>query len=263
MISKKLKNKISTMCATALIATAYASINAVPTFAVNNEFNNEKVAVCNYLDAIMSNDLEKAVEISDFPGFSEEEELANLKELNTNPNTKIEAYEILDDGEIQDNNYIEFRIAINYENGRKEILPIQASIEDDKAIVQLSENINYVEVIDEGVYIENPTPYVQLTKWDYNLAIDGRATGYTSPFSARSSTYVDLNYQNTCSIKFTVVENRVVGANDVSVTKTAGITSTATRLSLPVLSGKIFDNVKLKIHLNSTGGRSFGEVYAY
>lgn len=264
MINKKLKNKITTTCSALILATTLTSLITIPTFAANNDFSNEKVTVCNYLDAIMSNDLEKAVEISDFPGFSEEEELVNLQELMSNPNNILESYEILNDGEIQGNDNIEFRIVLNYKNGKKEIMPVETSIENDNIIVQLSEDIKYIETIHEGEYIERPIPYVQLVKWDCNLEEFGVATRFSNSFSALSASYVDLNYQSTCNVKFTVVENTIGGNKSVSESKDGYITSSPTKLRLSLLSGKKFDDVKLRIHLtNSSGGRTFGEVYAY
>lgn len=226
--------------------------------------SNPKEVAIEYLSAIQSKDIDKSIELSKDVFISDNNERKDdLETFLSNPNNTLKNFEVLESLK-KENDFEIFNTKLEYLNGQIVELPlkVQTSTENPKVILDDSISLSDINEIKAGKEIPVRTPRVQVAKWDVRVG-QYDPYGFSSRFSCNTS-YVELNYRQTCTTVFRVVEKWAVGYTNISYASQRGPNwnSGPDQVVLNLIPGKKFKDVRL-LTTYVTGGRSFGEVYAY
>lgn len=267
MNKKLLLNSICfSIIALLLLGSVPASAKALP----HTKIKESKIlkVTTDYLNAIVNKDLDTILDLSKSEMDLNEDIRKDdvLTGLN-NPNTSLKSFKIISVSTTDESDTYNVICNLTYNNQSiiQETFNVRSN--DLETYVYLKDmGITATKVIKEGIDIPVISPRVMLTSWNVEiLASTGTSVAYSSKFSA-STDYVELNYKQSASMKYTVVLPTWAGYSNVSWTATTNPnwTTGPNSVVLNKIPGKSFQNCRLRIEISTASqGFSFGEVYAY
>lgn len=193
--------------------------------------------------------------------MSFDEQKQSLMEISDNPNTKIKNFAILDDIKNIDN-FVYIYVNIEYMNGTIEQNLVSLKSTEGKYIIQRG-SADHI-ILKQGENVQSIQPRIQLASWYASTSYSDRIFQvYTNIFSS-SSSYVQVNYQSYGRNNFRVVKYGDFNDEDISYSANVErMVGSSSYVTLNLIPGKSFSNVKLRIMSLDSGNLTFGEVYSY
>ncbi|MGL4762801.1 MAG: hypothetical protein ACRCWG_15365 [Sarcina sp.] len=245
-----------------LILPMIASISLIGNVVEVEAAESKEKVVQNFYEGIINKDIESIIEYSEDTRYlSEEERYISLEILTNNPNESIVEYEILDDGNANDDNFL---VREHYLNG--EIVENNIKVDGKKVVLSISEQqtakrvkegeqipmtIEQQEKIDNLIEKRNRA---DMGYWNQTLSKDGSTMTRLVSFSNKSGATVEYRQNSSSSstrVKYHLYNIRVTQYETLLMSTPSGNNTSAKQLYTSLNKSTTYSNTRVEV-INKT-----------
>ncbi|UYZ39012.1 DUF4878 domain-containing protein (plasmid) [Clostridium beijerinckii] len=242
-------------------STTYAAVKETTSASIT--ISNPKEIVTNYLQAIKSHDVDKAVSILREDGITEAQQKKDLKDLLKNSDTQITS---IKDVTLKNETSTGATLNVTFQCGDGSVIQNPVNLEKDNGKYKFKRmTINEAPIKKATTNHKNnllkSDSQTELTNWDYSAEHSGMVY-YSDTFSAQNIDHFTANIWSGGNVSLSVVDKGYF--NDTYLTEIESISGNYDKsqsVDLYINSGSSVRNAQLKITYNQ-GCRTYGEIYA-